>query len=138
MPDYWEPTGPIVLSAPAPHTSTFETDPVSGFRRCRRIKLTLDVTAAATLVGDTLDVIVDVDGIGAVHFDQILGNGGVQKRVAFLEPGLPATADVDVTADPAAGVVRPYLWGDELNVRATIAGSGGESFTFGVTAEGQA
>ena len=65
MPDYWEPTGPIILSAPAPHTSTFETD-------------------------------------------------------------------------PAAGVVRPYLWGDELNVRATIAGSGGESFTFGVTAEGQA
>ena len=136
MPDFWEPLA-TTLAAPAAHTETFETDPVAGFRRCRRIKLTLDVTEAATLAGDTLDVIVDVDGIGAVHFAQVLGNGGAQKRVAFLEPGLPDDSDYDVTSDPAAGVVRPYVWGDALSVRATIAGGGGESFTFGVTAEAQ-
>lgn len=137
MPDFWEPIGPVTLSEPAAHTATFETDPVPGFGRFRRLKLTLDVTVAAALVGDTLDVFVDVDGVPAVHFGQILGNGGAKQRVAFLEPGLPATTDFDVTADPNAGAVRPYLWGDALSVRATIAGSGGESFTFGVTAEAQ-
>jgi len=137
MPDFWEPTGPITLASLVGRTTNYTGSPVPGFRRFRRVKLTLQVTAAAAAAGDTLDVFVDADGVPAAHFGQILGNGGAKTRVAFLEPGLAAATDFDVTADPAAGVVRPYVWGDALKVRATIAGAG-PSFTFAVTAEGQA
>ena len=139
MPDFWEPVGPVVLSPLAAHTTSFETTPVKGFGRFRRIKLTLHVTNADAAATDTLDVFVDVDGISAVHFDQVIGTDPATTLVAFLEPGLPATSALDVTSDPAAGAVRPYLWGDELNVRGTIVDGGahGQSFTFEVTAEAQ-
>ncbi|MBN1321767.1 MAG: hypothetical protein JXA87_13115 [Thermoleophilia bacterium] len=138
MPDFWEPSRPVVLFTTIA-TESFEGDLVGGFRRYRRIKLTLHVVAAAATAVDTLDVFVDVDGVPAVHFTQILGTDPETTLFAFLEAGLPAATDFDVSTDPAAGVVRPYVWGDELKVRGTVVDGGahGQSFTFEVIAEAQ-
>jgi hypothetical protein len=138
MGDFWEPLAKTLLASAA-RTTSGEGAEVGGFGHYRRIRLELDVTVAADVADDKLDVLVDVDGIPAVHFTQIAGNGDPVKRVAFLEAGAPATTDADVTADPDAGVVRPYVLGDVLQVRYEITDGGahGQSFTFGVEAFGQ-
>jgi hypothetical protein len=73
----------------------------------------LDVTAAATAAGDTLDVYVDLspDGsswVNAIHFTQVLGNGGAKKEIAKLTAGELNDPDAvwTVAADAASGVVR--------------------------------
>ena len=74
----------------------------------------LDVTAAATAAGDTLDVYVDFspDGvlwINAIHFTQVLGNGGAKREIAKINAntGLATpTAPLSVAADAASGAVR--------------------------------
>jgi len=106
-----------------------------------RFCLLLDVTAAASEGTDTLDVYVDVlaadaaTWLNAVHFTQVLGNGGAKKFFAVLDPSNPGTAVIDVTADAAAGAVRPALFGAQLRGRYTIVDGGGvaASFTFSVT-----
>jgi len=74
----------------------------------------LDVTAAATDAGDTLDVYVDFspDGstwVNAIHFTQVLGNGGVKRELAKINAntGLAtATAPLNVASNAASGAVR--------------------------------
>lgn len=98
----------------------------------------LDVTAAATEVNDTLDVYVDVlapdnaTWLNAIHFTQVLGNGGAKKFFAVLDPSNPGAVVIDATADAAAGAVRPALFGPQLRGRYTEvdAGGGVASFTF--------
>lgn len=105
----------------------------------------LNVTAAATEAGDTLDVYIDtsIDGgatwINVVHFPQVLGNGGAKKFAAVLAPqgGQSATA-IDVTIDAAANAVRAGILGDMVRARYTtvdVATLANMSFTFSVTAE---
>lgn len=75
----------------------------------------LDVTAAATEAADTLDVYVDFspDGgtswVNAIHFTQVLGNGGAKKELAKINAntglGTP-TAPLSIAADAASGAVR--------------------------------
>jgi hypothetical protein len=104
----------------------------------QRFALLLDVTAAAAAANDTLDVYVDclISGttwINAVHFTQVLGNGGALKRYATLDPTNPGTADILVTTDATSGVVRPGIFGQQMRARWTVVNGTGASFTFAVT-----
>lgn len=75
----------------------------------------LDVTAAATDAADTLDVYIDfspdggISWVNAIHFTQVLGNGGAKKEIAKItaNTGLATpTAPLSVAADAASGAVR--------------------------------
>jgi hypothetical protein len=105
--------------------------------------LVFDQTVAATDVGDTCDVYVDVspDGgttwLNAAHFTQRLGNGtDAQRDYAVLYANTPGTAIVVATADAAATAVRPTLRGTAMRARWVIvdAGTDNASFTFSVKA----
>lgn len=80
----------------------------------------LNVISAATEVGDTLDVFVDLSldsftWFNAVHFTQVLGNGGAKIFVAQLTHPSAAVADINVTADAAANAVR-NLWAPHVRI----------------------
>jgi hypothetical protein len=101
----------------------------------------LNVTAAATDVGDLLDVYVDtsLDGgtlwINVVHFTQVLGNGGAKRETMTLNPGgNVGTAPINTAADAASAGVR-HILGALYRVRysQTDANSNG-TFTFTVKA----
>lgn len=99
----------------------------------------LDVTAAATEVGDLLDVYIDVspDGttwINTIHFTQVLGNGGAKKEMAKINNDLLENPDAVITiaADCGSGVVRntgvlPYI---RYRSAITDAGTDNASFTY--------
>jgi hypothetical protein len=101
----------------------------------------LDVTAAATEVGDTLDVYVDASPdagttwLNVAHFTQKLGNGGATKEVAKISRGVALDnndATLVVTADAAAAVVRQLFVGNTYRYRSVIvdAGTDNASFTY--------
>lgn len=98
----------------------------------------LDVTAAATDVGDTLDVTIQtkLDGTNwtdVVHFAQVLGNGGTKRHVEKIAAS-PALAGFEVGTGLAAGAVRDLL-GDEWRVAyVQVDADTDASFTFSVTA----
>lgn len=105
----------------------------------------LDVTAAATDVGDTLDVYIDFspdDGatwVNAIHFTQVLGNGGAKRELAKINAntGLAtATAPLNIAADAASGAVRNISLFETVRYRAVIADAGTDnaSFTYSVKA----
>ena len=105
----------------------------------REMILQLDVTAAATDVGDTLDVYVDmaIDGglkwCNIVHFTQVLGNGGAKTFHAIIKNDNPgASAVFATTSDAAAGATRQVGFGNNLRYRAVTvdAGTANVSFTF--------
>lgn len=102
------------------------------------IAFTLDVTAAATAVGDTLDVVVQtkLDGTNwtdIVHFTQVLGNGGAKRHIAKVTlDGTQAMFEVGTSL--SAGNAR-NLAGDQFRVSYTIVSSSAPSFTFAVTAQ---
>jgi hypothetical protein len=107
----------------------------------KRAIVTLDVTAAATAAGDKLDVYVDLEvapskWVNAVHFTQVLGNGGAKTFVAVLDPSSPGTSVLDASADCSAGDVKPAVWGLSMRGRYTIVDGGahGQSFTFSLEA----
>ena len=93
----------------------------------------LDVTAAANLVGDTLDVIVQTKiGSGwydAIWFTQCLGNGGAKTYVAKID-GSTAMAEYETGTSLAGG--ERDIFGDLWRVRRVLAGGGGEDFTYSV------
>ncbi len=99
------------------------------------VSFVLDVSAAATLVTDTLDVVVwsKIDGandIDIAYFTQIKGNGGAKRyfmKVAANQPQVEFEHSVALTA----GQLRNYI-GDEWFIAWTEAGTG--SFDFTVTA----
>lgn len=103
----------------------------------------LDVTAAATEVGDLLDVYVDFSfdnttWINAVHFTQVLGNGGAKREIAKIngEQLNDPDAVLAVAADAASGVTRnvgvmPYV---RYRSAITDAGTDNASFTYSLTA----
>jgi hypothetical protein len=100
-------------------------------------------TVAATDVGDTCDVYIDLspDGgttwVNAVHFTQRLGNGtDAQTDVAVLHSNTPGTSVIAITADASAAAVRPAIRGDAIRARWIIVNSGtaDASFTFSVKA----
>lgn len=83
----------------------------------------LNLTAAATEVGDLLDVYVDtsMDGgtlwINIVHFTQLLGNGGAKRETMAINPRANVgTAPINTAADLAAAGVR-HIIGSQYRVR---------------------
>ena len=105
----------------------------------------LDITASATIAGDTLDVFVDVswdEGVtwyNAIHFAQQAGNGSAKKEFATINANIMMSdraADLAITADAATGVVRPALVGQFVRVRSTVVRDTGtdEAHTFSVVA----
>ncbi|HDZ21931.1 hypothetical protein LCGC14_0714580 [marine sediment metagenome] len=101
----------------------------------------LDVTAAATDVGDLLDVSVETridDGVGAtwhqvVHFTQVLGDGGAKQ---FVEKITSARIEAGYESGTAlgAGLVRNLI-GDEWRVAwVQVDADSDATFTFSVTA----
>ena len=98
----------------------------------------LDVTAAATEAGDTLNVFVQtrVDGtnwIDVIHFTPVLGNGGVKRYVGKV---CAATAMTMFENGTALGnsAVRDIL-GAEWRCRwviVDVATASNQSFTFSV------
>lgn len=104
----------------------------------------LDVTAAATAAGDTLDVYVDFspDGVlwvNAIHFTQVLGNGGAKREIAKINAntGLATpTAPLSVAADAASGAVRNISLFEWVRYRAVSvdATTDDGSFTYSLKA----
>lgn len=125
---------------------TVNITPVTGIGEYKQVQILLSVTAAAAAVGDTLDVYVDTSPnaggvwINAVHFTQVLGNGGAKAFWAVIDPaGSAGTSVVAVSTDASSGVVRPSILCDYVRVRYTIVDGGahGQSFTFSVLAFGK-
>lgn len=110
----------------------------------REIVFTLDVTAAATEAGDTLDVFVDMSNdesisVNVIHFTQVVGNGGAKRFVAKLtgEALNDPDAVADVSSDASAGVVRNLGFMPKMRYRSTIADAvttSNVSFTYSLTA----
>ncbi|MBP9863347.1 MAG: hypothetical protein KBD62_35710 [Kofleriaceae bacterium] len=97
----------------------------------------LDVTAAATDVGDTLDVYVQTliggQWVDVVHFTQVLGNGGAKRFFAKVSAGLAETMFENGTA-LAAGSVR-NLCGDAWRGRYVLVDADADaSITFQLSA----
>lgn len=98
--------------------------------------LEIDVTAAATAAGDTLDITIQTrfDGTNWVdvwHAPQILGNGGAKRYYALINAGQPQAMFTDAAL--TAGNQRNLI-GNEWAVVWTIVNASNPSFTFSVTA----
>lgn len=96
----------------------------------------LDTTAAATDVGDLLDVYLDTSfnggatWINCVHFTQQLGNGGAKREGVVVSPfSQTATAPVNLASDAASGAVR-HLFGDQVRVRVVTVDAGTQNISF--------
>lgn len=109
----------------------------------REMTVVLDVTAAATDVGDTLDVYIDTsfDGgasfINIGHFTQVLGNGGAKKYImSFKSNPVTSSNSVDFTADQAASAALQIGFGDRIRARSVVvdAGTQNVSFTYSIKA----
>jgi len=116
---------------------TATSTPVSIPGQPRAMAFVLDVTAAATDAGDTLDVKVQcrLDGTNYVDvcsFTQVLGNGGALKHVGKINADIAQAMFADAAL--AAGSVR-NLQGEVYRVSYTQADADNDaSFTFSVTA----
>ncbi|HXJ32363.1 MAG TPA: hypothetical protein VNG35_17125 [Gemmatimonadales bacterium] len=117
--------------------------PGKGLGRYRACVLLLDVTAAATLAGDTLNVYVQKNvgppGGTAVwsdmaSFTQVLGNGGAKQfRCGLATSGVavPAMAAVGAAALAAGSVSSGEAWSSDWRVQWVVAGTG--TFTWSLT-----
>ena len=104
----------------------------------------LNVTAAGSVAGDTLDVYIQASADNGttwddfVHFTQVLGNGGAKKFLArwqgMIAPTTALAAPQDVAM--AAGVAQgPH--GNRWRTKWVIVNGGGtHSFTFSVLGSG--
>lgn len=103
----------------------------------------LEVTAAATAVGDTLDVYIQssIDGTvwdDFVHFTQVLGDGGAKKYTASWNGGITPTTAMGAPADAAlAAGVKQGSVGTQFRVKWVIVDDGADnaSFTFSIKAQ---
>lgn len=99
----------------------------------------LDVTAAANAAGDKLNVYVQttIDGtnwIDALHFTEILGNGGAKRFIAKLSASLAMTEFETGTALGAAA--SRNLIGSRWRIRWAVTSADAPSFTFSVKVNG--
>lgn len=98
----------------------------------------LNVTAAATAAGDTLDVYLQssVDGTtwdDFVHFTQVLGNGGAKRFIAQWNSRIAPTAALHAATDGslAAGVAQGPV-GSTLRAKWVVVSASAPSFTFSI------
>ena len=104
---------------------------------------TLDVTAAATLAGDTLNVYVQHSPDGTnwddvVSFTQVLGNGGTKRFIGTwnrtANPGTAVRAMTDGTLAQTTANQGPVAEG-LARVKGVSVGTG--SFTYSVSVSGK-
>lgn len=134
-------TNPL-LSLDATGKIVIPTGITTNLFRFSYVGVLLRITAAATLAGDTLGVLVDTafsplasggfaatDWVNVIAFALVLGNGGTKR---FFQPlnnaGGIVASPYDVSADLAAGNARSLILGDMLRVRHVGVGTG--SFTY--------
>lgn len=127
----------LLASAARVASGTTVATPIRISDAANGVILELDVTAAATVAGDTLDVTVqtrsdNANWVDVCHFTQILGNGGAKRYFAALNAGQAMTMFEKGTA-LAAGSQR-NLVGDDWAVVWTVVSSSAPSFTFSLTA----
>jgi hypothetical protein len=111
-------------------------------RHYRELIVQLNVSAAGTDVGDTLDVYVDTtfDGgdtfVNIGHFTQVVGNGGAKKFImSFCNAAPGASAVTAVGTDAAAGATRQIGFGDQIRYRSVMVDADANgSFTHAITA----
>jgi len=126
---------PSAARTVATPTETTATMPIPA--DCEALLLVLDVTAAATDAGDTLNVEVYTDlGVAAVkeicHFTQVLGNGGALCHVAKIV--VPVAEAMYSYAALTAGNIKNIL-GQTISCKYTIVDADADgSFTFSVVA----
>lgn len=110
----------------------------------KHARFILDVIAAATDAGDTLDVYIQklYDGTNwddFVHFTQVLGNGGAKEYIAewHRDDAVDDEEHVPQDAALAAGIMQGGHLGTDLRVKWAIVDSGDadQSFTFSVGGE---
>jgi hypothetical protein len=125
-------------------------DAVVGFGPYRAVQLLLKVRGCTGgAVADKLDVFVDrsADGIGWVnvaHFTQVDGNASTPMLLAVVldhtTPGFGnSDADVDVSADLAESIARPWVMGDQFRVRSaqTVVSEPAPTWSWLVEAHGE-
>ena len=117
--------------------SATNTTPVNISRPEGGMILVCDLTAAATDVGDTLDVKVQslIGGlwVDVAYFAQMLGNGGTKRFAAKLMTQT-AFSIGDIAGALTAGNVR-HLFGDAWRVNyVTVDANANSAFTFAVYA----
>ena len=131
----------LTLVSSAARTAA-DTTTVKGLAPYTSAYFMLDVTAAATEVGDKLAVFVqrempNGDWMDLVSFTEVLGNGGAKKLRADVYPGATGGETSATINDGAltAGSVADLAWGDALRFKWTVtdAGTDNASFTFSVT-----
>ncbi len=120
--------------------------PVLTFGDYESIMFLLNVTAAATEAGDTLDVFIQKN-VGPedtpvwhdfIHFTQVLGNGGAKQHVAQVSTEL-ITTSMGVVKDGALAVgCENGPISDRLRIKwniVDVATLGNQSFNFAVYAQ---
>lgn len=132
----------LVLLASGAQTSTGTGEAVACPDGFEMLAAQLDVTAAATETGDTLDVFVQttIDGtnwLDIIHFTQVLGDGGAKRYISKISASLALT-EYETGSALGAAAVR-HVFGSQYRVRWAItdASTDNASFTFSVTANAQ-
>ena len=105
-----------------------------------------DITASATIAGDTLDTKIDGSWDGTNFFNmgeftQQAGNGSARTEIMQFAKGLAADVDaiVDITGDAGVAVVRPGMIPPYIRTTSVVVRDTGvdEAHTFSVTAHVQ-
>lgn len=138
---------PITLLASAARTAsgTASITAIPHPELVRSAVFQLDVTAAATEVGDLLDVYLQHSPDGGttwddfVHFTQVLGNGGAKKFLASWRGDVVPETEMKAPGDAtlAAGAVVQGPVGKSWRVKWVVvdAGTVNASFTFSLSAD---
>lgn len=127
----------IILHASGAETATGNGSSFSAQLVNVSVVWELDVTAAATEAGDTLNVFVQTkigdDWVDVVHFTEVIGTGGAKKYYAKQTAAGAETMFENATA-LAAGAIRNLI-GSDWRCRwaiVDVATLANQSFTFSV------
>lgn len=135
----------VTLLASAAQTASGTQDLQDNFSGLASASLLLNLTAAATEVGDTLDVYIQHSADCGTTYDdfvaftQMLGNGGAKKFVAEWSALDSPESELHAPADAAlaAGVLQGPK-GGKWRIKwviVDVATTGNASFTFSIDAE---
>lgn len=132
----------LVESAARSSSSNSGALPISQLESIKAAIFFLDITAAAQLVDDTLNVYIQSSMDGTiwddfVSFTQILGNGGAKQYLARWFRDLSPEAELAAPSDKAmaTGVRHGPIPCGHWRVAWVIAGGENKSFTFSVSSE---
>lgn len=135
-------TTPFTILASAARTASDVGNSMMLPKNLKALVAMLNVTAAATEIGDLLDVwLQESPDEGTtwndiIRFTQVLGNGGAKKYIAKLncevaaETEMAAPSDAAISAGVVHGPICPFI---RAKWTITDAGADNASFTFAIT-----